>query len=253
FLIYGALYVFLSLSSLFIQGTLGYSVVAASVVGLPFGIILSVGSTKVGGLAGRLGPRRFLVAGPLIMAGGMLWYARIPPTSAPWLADFARPATLIPPTSTLIDVLPTIIAFGIGITLVVAPLTSTLMSSIPVARAGLGSAINNAVSRVGQPLIGALVFMAITASFYTTVAAATGSKADDPSLRATVAPLNPPPQSASPALVEAVKVASVDAFRLALLVSAGLLVVGAAANGLGLRDRDTTGRPAEATGDTSSA
>ena len=40
------------------------------------------------------------------------------------------------------------------------------MSSIPVARAGLGSAINNAISRVGQPLIGALVFIAITATFY---------------------------------------------------------------------------------------
>jgi hypothetical protein len=123
------------------------------------------------------------------------------------------------------------------------------MSSIPVARAGLGSAINNAISRVGQPLIGALVFVAITASFYSSVAAATGTPADDPTLRSTVSPLNPPPKEASPALVEAVKVASVDAFRLALLVSAGLLVFGAAANGLGLHGDDTTERAATAPGD----
>jgi hypothetical protein len=211
-------------------------------VGLPVGVILSVASTKVGAVAGRLGPRRFLVAGPLIMASGMLWFARIPATGTPWLADLARPATLIPPTSTLIDILPTMLAFGIGITLVVAPLTSTLMGSIPVARAGLGSAINNAISRVGQPLIGALVFIAVTGSFYGEVAGATGRRPDDPTLRATVAPLNPPPKSASPALVEAVKVASVDAFRLALLVSAGLLVLGAAANGIGLHDVDAIER-----------
>jgi EmrB/QacA subfamily drug resistance transporter len=253
FLIYGALYVFLYFSAIFVQGTLGYSVVAASVVGLPVGIILSLVSTKVGAVAGRLGPRRFLVAGPLIMAGGMLWFVRIPTSSAPWLADFARPATLVPPASTLIDLLPTMIAFGIGISLVVAPLTSTLMSSIPVARAGLGSAINNAISRVGQPLIGAFVFIAITASFYGGIAAATGTQSDDPTLRATVSPLNAPPKSASPALVEAAKAASVDAFRLALLVSAGLLVLGAAVNGLGLREGEPTVQPSQATGDVPSA
>ncbi|MEO8228991.1 MAG: MFS transporter [Chloroflexota bacterium] len=253
FLIYGALYVFLGFSSIFVQGTLGYSVVAASVIGLPVGIILSVASTKVGAVAGRVGPRSFLVAGPLIMAGGLLWFARIPPSTTPWLADFAQPATLVPPASTLIDLLPTMLAFGIGITLVVAPLTSTLMSSIPVARAGLGSAINNAISRVGQPLIGALVFIAITGSFYTEIATATGTRADDPTLRETVSPLNPPPKSASPELAEAVKVASIDAFRLAVLVSAGLLILGAAANGLGLHDVDAMERSPEATGDSPSA
>lgn len=253
FLIYGALYVFLGFLGIFVQGTLGYSVVAASVVGLPVGIILSLVSTKVGSMAGRRGPRPFLVAGPLLMAAGMLWFARIPTTSTPWLADFAHPGTLVPPVSTLIDILPTMLAFGIGISLVVAPLTSTLMSSIPVARAGLGSAINNAISRVGQPLIGALVFVAITASFYSSVAAATGTPADNPTLRSTVSPLNPPPKDASPALVEAVKVASLDAFRVALLVSAGLLVFGAAVNGLGLRDDDTTERSAPAPGDAAAA
>jgi EmrB/QacA subfamily drug resistance transporter len=248
FLIYGALYVFIGYSAIFVQGTLGYSVVAASVVGLPVGIILTLASAKVGGIAGRLGPRRFLVAGPLIMAAGLLWFARIPSTSAPWLADLTRPPTLIPPASTLIDILPTMILFGIGISLVVAPLTSTLMSSIPVSRAGLGSAINNAISRVGQPLIGALVFIAITATFYNDVAAAIGTPPDDPTLRATVSPLNPPPKSASPALAEAVKVASVEAFRLAVLVSAGLLILGAAANGLGLREA-LAQRAGEAAGD----
>ncbi len=246
FLIYGALYVFLGFSGIFFQGTLGYSVVAASVVGLPIGILLTVLSTKIGALAARHGPRRFLVAGPATMAAGMLWFARIPSTSQPWLADFAHPATLVPPVSMFIDVLPMMLAFGIGVSMVVAPLTSTLMSSVPVTRAGLGSAINNAISRVGQPLLGALVFIAITASFYGGLGSRTGVNPDDPTLRASVSPLNPAPASASPETAAAIKAASTDAFRLAILVSAALLALGAVVNGVGLRDVDAARESDEA-------
>ena len=249
FLIYGALYVFLGFSAIFVQGTLGYSVVAASVVGLPVGILLTVLSTKVGALAGQYGPRRFLVAGPALMAVGMLWFARIPSTSQAWLADLSKPASLIPPASTFIDLLPAMIVFGIGISMVVAPLTSTLMGSVPVARAGLGSAINNAISRVGQPLIGALVFIAITASFYSGLAARTGLDPNDPQLRATVAPLNAPRVAVSTDEATAIKAASTDAFRLSLLVSAALLLVGAAVNGVGLREGSPSGATDEAADD----
>ena len=65
-----------------------------------------------------------------------------------------------PAVDALIDVLPAVLLFGVGITLVVAPLTTTLMGSIPVGNAGIGSAINNAISRVGQPLLGAVIFVA---------------------------------------------------------------------------------------------
>jgi EmrB/QacA subfamily drug resistance transporter len=234
FLIYGALYVYLFYQAIFLQGTLGYTVIAASIVGLPVGILLTVLSTRVGSIAGRIGARRFLVVGPLLMAGGLLWYARVPATSAAWRADLAHPSTLIPPASTLIDILPAMAALGIGISLVVAPLTSTLMSSIPVARAGLGSAINNAISRVGYPLLGALVFIAITVDFYDGLAARTGVDPNDPQVRASIAPLNPAPKGSSPAVVDATRAASTDAFRLALLVSAVLLAAGAAVNRFGL-------------------
>jgi len=238
FLIYGALYVFLFYNAIFIQGTLGYSALAASIVGLPVGILLSLLSTRVGSLAGRIGPRRFLVAGPLLMAGGLLWFARIPASSAAWAANLGQPATLVPPVDTLVDIVLPILAFGVGISLVVAPLTSTLMGSIPVARAGLGSAINNAISRVGQPLIGAIVFIAITSTFYDGLAGRVpGLDPTDPAVRTTIVPLNGPPPGASPELAEATRRSSTDAFRLALLVSAALLASGAAVNGVGLRER----------------
>jgi hypothetical protein len=130
--------------------------------------------------------------------------------------------------------------------MVVAPLTSTLMSSIPSANSGLGSAINNALSRVGQPLIGALIFIAISASFYSSLAAQVpGLDPSDPAIRAAIVPLNPPKADVAPGQAAAAKVASVDAFHLAALVSVGLLLAGAAANGIGLRGERSGAREAE--------
>ena len=90
-LIYGALYVVFGFQSLFLQGTLGYAAFAAGAVGLPTGLMLTFLSTRIGSLAGRLGGRRFLTAGPLVMAAGLLWLGRIPSTSAP-VDDRADPA-----------------------------------------------------------------------------------------------------------------------------------------------------------------
>ena len=164
-LIYGALYTYSFLSSVFLQGTLGYSALAAAAVSLPTGILLTLFSTRVGTTAARIGAWRFLVIGPTLMAAGVAWFARIASDSEPWRLDLGADMAL-PPTDALVDVLPAVVLFGVGITLVVAPLTTTLMGSIPVANAGLGSAINNAVSRVGSPLLLAMLYIVITAVFY---------------------------------------------------------------------------------------
>ncbi len=124
FLIYGALYVGGFYQSVLLQATLGYTATAASLSGFPTGLLLVVLSPRVGALAGRFGPKPFLVAGPLIMAVGLLWWARIPATSEAWRASLADPGTLVPPVSVLIDVLPALLIFGVGIGFVVAPLTT---------------------------------------------------------------------------------------------------------------------------------
>ncbi len=138
FFIYGALYVTMSYQVLLLQGVLGYTALGAGIIGLPVGVMLSVLSTRMGTLSARLGARRFMVGGPILMAAGMLWYARLPADSAAWKAAIEAPATLVPPVSALIDVLPAVLIFGLGISMVVAPLTSTLMSSIPARFSGLG-------------------------------------------------------------------------------------------------------------------
>ncbi|MFV2065157.1 MAG: MFS transporter, partial [Chloroflexota bacterium] len=235
FLIYGALYVTQFLQFLYLQGTLGYTALAAALVVLPTGLILVLGSTRVGSLSGRIGVWPFLVLGPVLMALSQLWLARIPADSEAWVALAGAPETWIPPASAIIDVLPASLLFGLGITLVVAPLTTALMGSIPVANAGLGSALNNAISRVGQPLVLAVLFVVISASFYETLAdMAPQLDTSSAAVRSEIQPLNRPP-AGSPAVVEsATAVASTDAFRLAMLATAGLLGLGALVNAVGL-------------------
>jgi hypothetical protein len=237
FVIYGALYVSLTFPSLFLQGTLGYTPLAAGAIVLPMWILLALFSTRAGRLAGRFGARPFLVAGPLAMAGGLLWLARIPATSAAWVAVPGDPGSLVPPADYLVDVLPGSVLLGAGLAMLVAPLTTALMGSVPVRRAGLGSAINNAVSRVGAPLASAVLFIAITASFVPALVAAV------PGFDAAIAdalgivPLAPPPPGAPPALAAAITAASTGA-SIAMVVAA-LLVAGAVVHFLGLE----RGRP----------
>jgi EmrB/QacA subfamily drug resistance transporter len=236
FLIYGALYVSFTYTALLYQGTLGYSATGAAIVSLPASAMIALFSARFGALTGRFGARIFLIAGPLIVAAGQLWLMRLPAATAPWPAELGNPVSLIPPIDVVIDVLPSVLLFGFGMAMVVAPLTSTLMGSIPGRNSGLGSAINNALSRVGQPLLGAVIFVAITASFYASLGdKVPGIDTSDPAVRSAIAPLNPPKRGTPENQVVAAKAASIDAFHLAALVSAVLMAAGSATSAVGLR------------------
>jgi len=238
FFVYGALYGNLIFQGLLLQGILGYTAMAAGAIGVPAGILLTVLSARVGTIAGRRGPRGFLLAGPMLMAMGTLWWARIPVTSVPWRAAISAPSTLIPPGDVFIDVLPAVLLNGLGISLVVAPLTSTLMGSIPGRFSGLGSAINNSISRVGQPLLGALIFVAMSAVYYSVLAAGAPTlDTDSAAVRTAYSPLNPPPTGATTMQTVASNDASLAAFHLAMLVTASLLITGGLVSWFGLRER----------------
>jgi predicted MFS family arabinose efflux permease len=229
FLIYGALYVTFYYLALFMQGVLGYTAAAAGVAGLPGSLILVLFSSRTGALSARFGPRPFMVAGPLIMAAGLVTFALIPANTAGWRLG---QGDLFPPTDYLTRILPGLLLFGIGITLLVTPLVTALMSSVPVRNSGLASAINNAISRVGPQLAGAVIFVAITAVFYAGLEQRTGVDTSRAEARAVYSPLNPPRQGGDEG---ASREASADAFHLAMFVGAGLLVAGAAVN-LGIRN-----------------
>ncbi|HEX5451290.1 MAG TPA: MFS transporter, partial [Candidatus Limnocylindrales bacterium] len=87
FFIYGGLYVTFFYQAVVLQGVLGYTALGAGLVGLPSGLMLALLSTRIGTVAGRIGSRRFLIAGPLLMAAGLIWFSRLPVHSAPWRAS----------------------------------------------------------------------------------------------------------------------------------------------------------------------
>jgi len=87
----------------------------------------------------------------------------------PWQLSLTDSSTWLPSSGYLLDILPYQLLFGLGVSIMVAPLTTALMRSVPGRQAGLASAINNAISRVGPQLAGALIFIVVTASFYATL------------------------------------------------------------------------------------
>ncbi len=111
------------------------------------------------------------------------------------------------------------------------------MTSVPESNAGVASAINNAISRVGSPLVTAVIFVAVASSFYASISRQVPeANVDSSEFRAQVSPLNQPSPDMSPQIRAAARSASTDAFHLAVLVSVGLLLAGAAINAVGIRN-----------------
>lgn len=243
FLIYGALYVMSAILGIFLIGTLGYNPQAAGIAGVPGSLFLVFFATRFGRLAARFGPRLFMTIGPGIMALGLLWYARLPVGSKAWVLGTGPSKSILPPTTYFTDLLPGIVLFGIGLAIMVAPLTTALMTSVPAKNSGVASAINNAISRVGSPLVSALIFVVVASSFYGAIHHRVPSApVDSAQFRADVAPLNQPQGAVSPEVRAAAGDASVSAFRLAMLVAAAMLLIGAAVNGFGIRNPSSAGR-----------
>ncbi len=253
-LIYGALYVLLLFLPVYMQGTLGYTAPAVGLGSLPGPLFLVFLSTRFGALAGRYGPRVFMTVGPAIMAVGHLWLARVPADSEPWQLRLGDTSTYLPPTDYLIDFLPSSLAVGLGLAIMVAPLTTALMRSVPGRQAGVASAINNAISRVGPQLAGALIFVVVSASFYAALSTRVpGLDVNSPDVRAALPPLNAPAPTVPADQVEAARVASTEAFHLAMLGNVVLLVLGTATNAFGISDRQALEGGASAEGATATA
>ncbi len=132
FVVYTALGGFFFLFVAFLQISLGYSATAAGAASLPVTALLLLFSARSGALAQRIGPRIPLAVGPLVIALGLLWMTRIEPGE-----------------SYVSAVLPPVVVFGLGLVLVVAPVTATVLAAADDRHAGIASGVNNAVSRVG--------------------------------------------------------------------------------------------------------
>jgi len=129
--IYAGLSVASFLITVFVQQVDKYTALDAGLALLPVSIVMFLLSPKFGGLATRYGPRFFMAVGPFVAGLGFLL-----------LLNVGEPIKYIS------QLLPGVLVFGIGLSMTVAPLTSAILGSIDSKRAGIGSAINNAVARI---------------------------------------------------------------------------------------------------------
>ena len=132
FLLYGTFGSSLLLLPYVLISAGGYSPVQAGMAMIPLSILIGAGSPMMGKLASRIGPRIPLTAGPLVVAAGFLLATRVASDQAYWTHVF--------PAVTLI---------ALGMAILVAPLTSTVLVSVDPEHTGMVSGFNSALSRAG--------------------------------------------------------------------------------------------------------
>jgi EmrB/QacA subfamily drug resistance transporter len=130
FVVYGALGGLLFLVPVVLQVAHRYSPIEAGTSLLPITFIMLALSARSGALAARIGPRLQMTVGPLVIAGSFLLFTRVGASG-----------------NYLTAVLPAVVVFGLGVAVMVAPLTATAMSAAPAEHAGVASAVNNDVAR----------------------------------------------------------------------------------------------------------
>jgi len=118
----------------------GYSPVEAGLAMLPLPILMTAVSPTMGGLAARMGPRLPLTVGPMVVAAGMLLAWLIEPGGSYWTGTF-----------------PSITVMAIGMTIAVAPLTSSVLGSVEERHVAMASGFNSAVARTGGLMATALL------------------------------------------------------------------------------------------------
>jgi EmrB/QacA subfamily drug resistance transporter len=135
FVVYAAIGSFFFLLIAFLQISLGYSPIAAGAATLPVTLLMLGLSARSGALAQRIGARIPLTVGPLAIALGLLLMTQISPGDG-----------------YVTGVLPGVVVFGLGLTLVATPVTATVLAAADQRHAGIASGINNAVARVANLL-----------------------------------------------------------------------------------------------------
>ena len=118
----------------------GYSPIQAGLSLLPLSILMGLASPMMGKLAVRLGPRLQLTVGPIVVGVGLLLATRIAADQSYWTHAF-----------------PAILVMSVGMTLAVAPLTSTVLAAVERHQTGMASGFNSAVARLGGLIVVALL------------------------------------------------------------------------------------------------
>jgi predicted MFS family arabinose efflux permease len=132
---------------LFLQQLAGYSAFRSGLATVPITVVMFLLSPRVGRFSMRFGPRFFMGIGPLVCAASLVWMRLLSPGFSYWT-----------------DLLPPLLIFSVGLSLIVAPLTSTVLADAGERDAGIASGVNNAIARIAGLLGIAIVGAAIAGS-----------------------------------------------------------------------------------------
>ncbi len=138
--IYAAVSMGMLVVALFLQEVAGFTATEAGIATLPLPVLSLLLAARVGQLSARFGPRVFMAVGPLVAALGFVLMRPDADGFNFWL-----------------QMLPGLVLFGLGLTITVTPLTSAVLAAVDTAQSGIGSAINNAVSRIAGLVAIALI------------------------------------------------------------------------------------------------
>jgi EmrB/QacA subfamily drug resistance transporter len=203
----------------YLQEVSGYSPVQAGLALLPVTSLMIVLSRRFGALADRIGSRVLISLGALVAGCGLLLLARVDQR-----ADY------------LSEVLPALLVFGLGLAMLVAPLTATVLGAVEEDHAGVAAAVNTTLSRVAQLFAVAVLGAVVSLTFAGRVDATLRRTALGPGARAAISrakrqPLGSPgpvgvPPGERVLLRATFEDASVHAFRVADTIAAMLVASG---------------------------
>jgi MFS family permease len=132
-------------NSLLLQRVLGYSAIETGAAFLPMTVLIILVAPVAGRFSDRIGARWLMGAGMTLLAISLLLFGTLDASSSFW------------------NILPGLRVGGVGMAVTMAPTTAAAMGSVPVAQAGVGSAVINSMRQVGGSL-GIAVMGAIVAS-----------------------------------------------------------------------------------------
>ena len=132
----------------YFQFVLGYSPLATGIRFLPWAAVILVGSPLSARLVDRIGTKRVVTLGLTLATLGLLSLSTLTPQSHYWP-----------------DVMLRMMLMASGMALTMAPATESIMSSLPLAKAGVGSAVNDTTRQVGGAL-GVAIIGSVLSSIY---------------------------------------------------------------------------------------